>query len=97
MANVYIVLPCLQVSATVRRFLPGSVALKKKLQNDVSRGTFGIDANPYKILECSKCVWLQNKSKEATLLVDGYCQWFTVIGITKNFCKSYHAAYSNLE
>ena len=39
----------------------------------------------------------QNKSKVATLLVDEYRQWFIVIGITKNFCKSYHAAYSNLE
>ena len=35
-ANASIVLPCLQVSATVRRFFPGWVGLKKKCRNDLA-------------------------------------------------------------
>ena len=42
-ANVFILLSCLKVSATVRRFLPGWVGLKKKRRNDVSDGNFGTD------------------------------------------------------
>ena len=43
-ANVFIVLPCLQVSAAVQCFLPGWEGLKKKRRNYVSRGTFGMKA-----------------------------------------------------
>ena len=42
----FVVSPCLQVSATVRLFLPGWVDLKKKRRNYVSRGNFGMDATP---------------------------------------------------
>ena len=44
--NFFVVSPCLQVSATVRLFLPGWVDLKKKRRNYVSRGNFGMDATP---------------------------------------------------
>ena len=40
-ANVFIVLLCLQASATLRRLLIGWVGLKKKRRDDVSRGNFG--------------------------------------------------------
>ena len=45
-AKIFIVLLYLQVSAAVRRFLPGWVGLKKKRRNDISRGNFGMDATP---------------------------------------------------
>ena len=50
LAAIFIVSPFLQVSATVQRFLPGWVGLKKKRQNDVSRGNFGTDATPKKMI-----------------------------------------------
>ena len=40
----FIVLPCLLVSATVQRFLPGWVGLNKKRRSYVTRGNFGMDA-----------------------------------------------------
>ena len=62
-ANVFIVLPCLQVSATVRRFLLVWVGLKKKGRNDVSRASFSMDATPYKFQKKQKNDLIDRKKK----------------------------------
>ena len=54
-ANVFIDLPCLEVSATVRHFLPGWAGLKKRCRNDISRGNFG---HPFDATCLIVVVWL---------------------------------------
>ena len=45
--SVFIALSCLQMSVKVWRFLSVWVGLKKKHQNDISLGNFGLNATPY--------------------------------------------------